>query len=66
MENIGTIRLETKRLNLRLLTPEDAQQMFDHWANDGKVTKYLNWKPYQTVKDVRNNLSEYQKKLYRC
>lgn len=61
MENIGTIRLETKRLNLRLLTPEDAQQMFDHWANDTKVTKYLNWKPYQTVKDVRNNLSEYQK-----
>ncbi|MDN6639866.1 MAG: GNAT family N-acetyltransferase [Tetragenococcus sp.] len=61
MENIGTIQLQTERLILRLLTTKDAQQMFDHWASDPKVTKYLTWKPYPTVKDVENNLSEYQK-----
>ncbi|GEN92183.1 GNAT family N-acetyltransferase [Tetragenococcus koreensis] len=61
MENIGTIRLQTKRLLLRPLTTEDAQQMFDHWASNPKVTKHLSWKPYQTAKGVENNLSEYQK-----
>lgn len=60
MENIGTIQLQTKRLILRLLTVQDAPQMFNHWANNPKVTKYLSWKPYQTIKDIENNLHEYQ------
>ncbi|GMA47274.1 GNAT family N-acetyltransferase [Tetragenococcus muriaticus] len=61
MENIGTIQLQTNRLTLRLLTIRDAYQMFNHWGADSKVTKFLSWKPYQTVQDVENNLSEYQK-----
>lgn len=61
MENIGTIQLQTTHLVLRLLTTEDALQMFNHWASDSEVTKYLSWQPYQSVEDVEINLSEYQK-----
>ncbi|GAA3008439.1 GNAT family N-acetyltransferase [Tetragenococcus solitarius] len=61
MENIGTICLQTQRLKLRPLVTTDARQMFNHWASDPKATQYLNWKPYSTIKDVENNLNEYQK-----
>lgn len=39
----GTQTIETSRLLLRRAIPEDAQPMFDNWANDSEVTKYLTW-----------------------
>ena len=43
MEHVGTRRLETARLILRRYVPEDARQMYAHWASDDAVTKYLTW-----------------------
>lgn len=45
----GTQAIETPRLLLRRAVAEDAQPMFDHWANDPEVTKYLTWAPHGTV-----------------
>lgn len=39
----GTQILETPMLILRRFTAEDAQPMFDNWASDPEVTKYLTW-----------------------
>jgi len=39
----GTYPLETSRLLLRRAVTEDAQPMFDNWASDPEVTKYLRW-----------------------
>ena len=39
----GTCPLETSRLLLRRAVTEDAQPMFDNWASDPEVTKYLTW-----------------------
>ena len=39
----GTQTIETPRLLLRRATVEDAQAMFDHWASDPQVTRYLMW-----------------------
>ena len=39
----GTCTLETPRLLLRRAVTEDAQPMFDNWASDPEVTKYLSW-----------------------
>ena len=46
MHHKGTIELRTPRLLLRRFTPEDAQAMFDNWANDSRVTRYLTWLPH--------------------
>ncbi|HIV12368.1 MAG TPA: N-acetyltransferase, partial [Candidatus Pullilachnospira stercoravium] len=44
----GTKTLYTKRLVLRRFTMEDVQPMFDTWANDLRVTRFLTWEPHGT------------------
>lgn len=44
----GTQTIETPRLILRKAQMEDAQPMFDNWASDPEVTKYLTWPTYET------------------
>ena len=39
----GTQTIETQRLILRPFTMEDARAMYDNWASDPEVTKYLQW-----------------------
>ena len=49
MEHRGTQRIETDRLILRQFTVEDAQAMYDNWASDPEVTKYLTWPPHESA-----------------
>lgn len=44
--------IETERLYLRKLKREDAQTMFDNWANDPEVTKYMTWNPHKSVDET--------------
>ena len=39
MRHAGTQTLETDRLFLRQLLPEDAEQMYTNWASDPEVTR---------------------------
>ena len=39
----GTQTIHTERLILRKFTIDDAQAMFENWASDEKVTRYLTW-----------------------
>ena len=41
--------LETERLRLRKLRKEDAQRIFDYWASDPEVTKFITWPPHTSV-----------------
>lgn len=43
MRHLGTVTLDTGRLRLRRLGPEDAPAMFRNWASDPLVTRYLTW-----------------------
>lgn len=65
MENIGSIPLETKRLVLSRFTLDDANDMFNNWACDDEVTRYLTWKPHKDIEDTIKVLSywikEYEK-----
>ena len=45
----GTQTLLTQRLVLRRFRPEDAQAMFDNWASDDEVTKYLTWPSHTDI-----------------
>lgn len=44
--------LTTERLLLRAVTREDTQAIFDNWASDDEVSKYLTWPAHQTVADT--------------
>jgi ribosomal-protein-alanine N-acetyltransferase len=59
MRAIGTITLETPRLVLRKASVEDASNMFNNWANDPEVTKFLTWKPHQNIEVTRNVLADW-------
>lgn len=48
MNHKGTKVLSTDRLILRPFTLEDAQAMFDNWASDPEVVKFLTWPVYKT------------------
>ncbi len=49
MRHLGTQRIETPRLILRRFAIEDAQPMFDNWASDPEVTKFLTWPAHGSV-----------------
>ena len=46
MTHLGTIKLTTPRLILRRFTEDDARPMFETWAHDPLVTRYLRWDPH--------------------
>ena len=68
MKHLGTQTLETERLILRRFTPEDVQPMFDNWASDEEVTKYLTWPAHASVDVTRKVLdswlADYEKPDY--
>ncbi len=45
---------ETERLILRRPRPEDAEAIFDRYANDPEVTRYLGWLRHTSVEDSRS------------
>lgn len=66
IKHLGTKTIETKRLILREFKVEDSKDMFQNWAKDATVTKYLMWpahKDVETSKEYIEALIEsYQEK----
>ena len=52
MKHLGTRILKTDRLILRPFVLEDAQAMYDNWAKDPEVTKFLSWPCYKSTADA--------------
>ena len=50
-------RLETDRLLLRKPRMEDAPAIFEGYAQDPEVTRYLVWKPHKNVQETEQFLS---------
>ena len=59
MEQKGTKTLETQRLILRRFKVEDAPAMFQNWASDDEVTKYLTWPAHKNVQETENTLKNW-------
>lgn len=57
MNHCGTQQLETSRLILRRYVREDAAAMYQNWASDEAVTKYLTW-PAHTRLEVSESVTE--------
>lgn len=59
MEQKGTKVLETDRLILRPFTMGDAPAMYENWASDEEVTKFLTWLPHSDVQVSREVLADW-------
>lgn len=62
MNHKGTKRLETKRLILRKFRMEDAENMYENWASDPEVTRFLTWPAHTSIevtKMIINNWITY-------
>jgi RimJ/RimL family protein N-acetyltransferase len=44
--------IQTDRLHLRWHVEADAEEIFARYAHDPEVTRYLCWKPHQTLDDT--------------
>ena len=49
MKNCGTKTIETDRLLLRCFEVVDKNDMFNNWASDPEVTKFLTWPAHSNV-----------------
>ena len=45
-------QLESQRLLLRVPVLKDAEAVFEEYASDSEVTRFLTWKPHRTVETV--------------
>ena len=65
MRHLGTKTLETSRLRLRRFTMGDAPKMYENWASDPEVTKYMPWPTHTSLADTESVLTrwveEYEK-----
>lgn len=59
MNHLGTKYLETERLVLRKFKLSDAKDMFNNWANDDDVTKYITWATHKNIEDTKKVVAEY-------
>lgn len=60
MNHLGTQTIETQRLILRKFRAEDAQAMFNNWASDNEVTKFLTWPAHQNVEATQEYIAYLQ------
>ena len=49
-------RIETERLLLRKPRMDDAPAIFDGWAQDQEVTRYLTWRPHGQIEQSQEFL----------
>lgn len=49
MKHLGTKRIETERLILRRFTRDDGRAMYENWASDDAVTRYLTWPTHSSI-----------------
>lgn len=59
MKHLGTQTIETGRLILRRFTVEDARAMYENWASDEEVTKYLTWPVHDSAAVTRAVLEDW-------
>lgn len=55
----GTQTIETEKLTLRRFEIADAQAMFDNWANDERVTRFLTWTPHGSAESSKQLLESW-------
>lgn len=53
MRHTGTNPIETPRLVLRRFTPTDATAMYQNWATDPDVARWMRWTPHKNLQETQ-------------
>ncbi len=61
----GSIVLSTPRLTLRPFTVRDEEAMFQNWASDPEVTRYLLWRAHLSSAETKDVLLYWQEQYRR-
>ncbi len=56
IQHKGTVTIETLRLTLRRFEERDAKDMYQNWAGDLEVCKYLAWGPHPSEEVSRKRI----------
>ncbi len=56
IQHKGTVTIETLRLVLRRFEERDAKDMYQNWAGDPLVCKYLSWGPHSNEEVSRKRI----------
>ena len=59
MKHVGTQEIKTERLLLRRFKETDADMMFNNWANDDEVTRYMRWQSYKSANEAVSTLKSW-------
>ncbi len=59
MEHLGTKQIVTPRLSLRQFRMEDAPKMYEDWASDEEVTRYLMWAAHRSLEETEGLLKSW-------
>ncbi len=59
MNKTGTRKIETRRLILRPFRTEDAEDMYNNWASDPEVTRFLTWPAHSSIDVTRWVLNDW-------
>ena len=57
--NFDNKYIKTKRLILRKPMIEDAESMFNNWASDSEVTKFLTWNPHESIEVTKTIINHW-------
>ena len=55
----GTQTIETERLILRKIEMSDAEEMYNNWANDPEVPKFMRWQAHESVEVTKKIIKEW-------
>lgn len=59
INDLGTKKLETKRLILRKFRLEDAKDVYNSWATDSESLKYLSWTPHKNIEETKQIIKKW-------
>jgi ribosomal-protein-alanine N-acetyltransferase len=65
IQHKGTVTIETLRLILRRFEEADAKDMYQNWAGDPEVCKYLSWGPHSTEEVSRKRIMAWISNYFR-
>lgn len=49
--------IESERLRLRKIQESDDHAIFEKWCQDSLISKYMTWKPHETIGETREFIS---------
>ena len=60
LTHFGTTKINTDRLYLKKINIADALQMYNNFASDDRVSRYMSWESFKTSEDTEKWLLEWQ------